>query len=256
MKKFKLLMVGGFLCAAFWFLAVVSSGHSLQGEAKKAGETIKGASLPFGEGETIKYAIKKMGMKAGDAMLVFNGKTTWRGKEAYLITFSATALNFFDEEKIYADVETLYPLAVERNLNIWGKKEKITEIYDQVKGIVTVEKTSGEENSKQVIDRKEKVDNIYCFIYRYRISGEFNIGDAFSIRLPTKDVAIELVKKTTLKTAGKNYDAYYMQSDPSTYRVWFDVSKEKVPLRINGAVGFGDTAMTMVAYKEGIKKAN
>ena len=54
-----------------------------------------------------------------------------------------------------------------------------------------------------------------------------------------------------LKISGKVYETYFMQSKPAKYKVWFDTSDKKIPLRINGAVGINDTAMLMVGYQEG-----
>lgn len=208
--------------------------------------------LPYKAGETIQYNIKSLGVKAGEASLTFKGLVKDpQGRDSYLIVFTAKAANFLDEEKIYADVATFYPRVVERNLNIWGKKEKITESYNPQTGMVEVVKSAGGKTTTQAIQAKAPVDNIYCFIYRYRRSGDFKIGDSFAISLPTAQVKIDLLKMTKLKTGGRLYDAYYMQSDPVKYKVWFDTSDKRIPLRINGAVGISDTAMTMSGYEEG-----
>lgn len=219
-------------------------------EKKEAAVSASPSGFPFKNGETVKYAIKSLGVNAGESTLSFRGLEKYKGKDAYVIVFTARAPNFFDEEQIFADAETFYPVAVVRDLNIWGKKEKITEEYDQEKGIITITKQGGGKTTTQTLNKPGPIDNIYCFIYRTRRNGKFNIGDSFSIALPTKDVVIKLVKMTNLKTAGRNFDAYYMQSDPAKYKVWFDTSEKKIPLRINGAVGINDTAMTMAEYKE------
>ena len=69
------------------------------------------------------------------------------------------------------------------------------------------------------------------------------------MNLPTKDIVLKLKEITKIKAAGKQFDAYYMTSDPAQYEVWFDTSDKKIPLKIDGAVGFGDTAMVMNEYK-------
>lgn len=211
------------------------------------------AALPFKAGETIKYAIKSFGMKAGEATLTFAGLQNLNGTKVYLIVFAARSVNFFDEEKIYADAKTFYPLRVERDLNIWGKKEKITEEYDQASGIIKINKHASSDPLAQTIAKKGPIDNIYCFIYRYRMSGQFKIGDSFAIHLPTRNVTIGLVKMVTVEAADKKFPAYFMQSIPAKYKLWFDTSMQKIPLKINGAVGINDTAMIMTEYKEGNK---
>ncbi len=199
-------------------------------------------------GETITYSIKKLGVKAGEAILTFHGKQNWDGKEVLLITFEATALNFFDQEKIYIDPKTFFPLRVERDLNVFGKKEKIFEDYDSPQGIVKITKMVGDKKIQKTIQKMGNIDNIYCFIYRYRKHGQFNLGDTLKINLPTKEVEISLEKVNTIKAAGQVFDSYFMQSNPKKYQVWFDTGPHKIPIRIDGAVGLGNTSMVMEKY--------
>lgn len=220
-------------------------GHPAQSEL------LPDKSPSFFPGEKITFSIKKMGVKVGEASLVFQGLDKLGEKETFLIVFKATGFNFFDEEKIFVDPRTFYPIKIERNLNIWGKKEKITEEYFPDKGIVKITKNAGGKISEQRIEKKGTLDNIYSFIYRYRTQGQFKIGDALSLHLPTKEVTLKLQKMTKVKAAGEQFDAYYMHSDPAQYEVWFDNSAQKIPLKINGAAGFGDTAMVMVDYQKG-----
>ena len=205
--------------------------------------------LPFSEGETITYTIKSLGLKAGEARLVFNGVEKVDGQPFYSITFTSRAANFFDEEKIYADLDTFYPVIVKRDLNIWGKKEKITEKYDQKKGIIKIIKTAGDKTTEQMIEKTGPIDNIYCFIYRYRKNGTFQVGESFSFELPTASITIDLVKSMKLKVGGGTYESYYMQSNPSKYKVWFDRGEKKIPLRIDGAMGLSKMAMVMEDYE-------
>ena len=207
--------------------------------------------LPFSNGEKIMFSIQKMGLKVGEATLVFQGSAKLGEKRAALIIFTAKALNFFDEEKIFVDPQTFYPLMVKRDLNIWGKREKIIEEYFPQKGVVKITKEAGGKTSEQRIEKKGTIDNIYSFIYRYRTQGQFRMGDTLSLHLPTKEVILTLKEQTNIKAAGRQFEAYYMTSDPAQYKVWFDHSDQKIPLKINGAVGFGDTAMVMVSYKKG-----
>ena len=212
-------------------------------------ENLLQASAPFNPGETITYAVKYLGVKTGTATITFRGIQPYKGKEFYLIVFSAQGPNFFDEEKIYADKETFYPAVVLRDLNIWGKKEKILEEYDQAAGRIKITKTANNKTSGENLQKNSPVDNIYCFIYRSRQSGQFNPGDSFAIHLPTRDIKINLVKRTALKVGGENYQTYFMESDPAKYKVWFETGSRKVPLRINGAMGISDTSMIMTDYK-------
>lgn len=200
-------------------------------------------------GEKITYSIKQMGLKAGEATLSYEGPAFKDTKDYLLIVFKADGFNFMDTEMIYADPQTLLPQIVVRDLNIFGKKEQITEYYDTQKGTVRVVKTVSGKTTEETINKKGMIDNIYCFIYRYRRDGEFKVGETIAIHLPTMDLNIKLENKRNLSTAGKKYDAFFMQSTPSKYKLWFDASAGKIPLRIDGAVGVGSTSMTMTSYE-------
>ncbi len=200
-------------------------------------------------GEKITYSIKQLGFKAGEAVLSFEGLAAKDDKDFMLIVFKAEGMNFLDLEKIYADPKTLLPQIVVRSLNIFGKKEQITEYYEPQNGKVRVVKTADGKITEQVVVKKGLLDNIYCFIYRTRRDAEFKVGDIMAINLPTMDLQIKLEEKKNLTAAGKKYESFFMQSTPSKYKLWFDVSRQKIPLRIDGAVGIGNTTMTMKSYE-------
>ncbi len=210
----------------------------------------RGTQPPFKPGEKITFSIKKFNVKSGEATLEFNGAVKIGGKDAELITFRAQGFNFYDQEKIYMDPRTFFPIVVERDLDIWGKKEKITEEYQSPEGMVTIRKLAGGKASEQVIKKKGQLDNIYCFIYRYRKEGAFKVGDTLSIHLPTQDFKMALKTVMSQRIGKKDYKAFYLKSKPLRYEVWFDAGEKKIPLRINGAIGFGNTSMIMTEYRE------
>ena len=226
-----------FLIFVFYCLTSASSGQADPSE------------LPFAVGETITYNIEQMKVKAGTATLTFQGEQKLNDRTVGLITFKADGFNFLDEETIYVDPTTFLPVLIKRNLNIFGKKEKITEDY-QPDGKIKITKLAGQKTSQEILTPQGRAENIYGFIYRYRKQGSFKIGDTIQLHLPTKDLSIELTKTLKLKTAGQEYDAFYLQSKPSKYKLWFDAGEHKIPLRIVGAVGIANTVMVMVNYKE------
>lgn len=198
--------------------------------------------------ETIHYSIRQMGFD-GEATLSLVGPTDYRGHKTVLIVFRATGRNFSDEENIYVDPVTYKPLYVERNfsLSVFGQG-KTLEDYVSSKGEIIITKTDGDRVTRQVINKAGDVDNIYGFIFRYRKEGSFKIGDVLNMTLPTKDLKIRLVSRNIINIGGKNYDAYYMQSQPGRYKIWFDSSERRWPLRITGTIGFISSVMTMTGY--------
>lgn len=211
---------------------------------------------PFQIGENITYDIKKLGVSAGKATVELKGEAVVNNQKRLLIIFTAKGPKFLDEEKIYVEPETFLPVRVERNLNIFGKTEQITEDYDAKKGLVKITKIAGGKTTGQVIEKKSRMENIYGFLYRYRQTGNFKIGDTVQLNLPTKNLALKIVKQYDISIAGKRYSSFFMQSDPKRYNIWFDSGSQKLPLRIDGALGMGKTSMMLekVEYPPQVKQ--
>lgn len=206
------------------------------------------AAIPFAKGEMIRYSIKKMGIKVGEATLAFEGETPRDGKKYALIVFTAKGFNFYDEERIYVDGETFLPQLVLRNLNVFGKKATVTEEYDQAAGTVTITKVAKGKTTVRTLEKTGPIDNIYGYIYRYRLHGGLDREERVKVALPAMDVTVAGVKNLEFKAAGKTYPALLLRSVPSQYSIWMDRGPAHLPLRIAGAVGFAKTIMTMVEY--------
>jgi len=202
------------------------------------------------QAETIYFSIRQMGFD-GEANLTLAGPTDYKNYKTVLIVFRANGANFSDQEDIYVDPVTYRPLFVERNfsLSVFGHG-KTFEDYVSSKGHILITKTDGNKVTQQVIDKVGPVDNIYGFIYRYRKEGSFKIGDVLDMSLPTRDLKIKLVKREEFKIGDKAYDSYFMESQPVRYKIWFDSSDNKLPLRITGTIGFINSVMTMTGYDD------
>jgi len=212
------------------------------------GFSAKGEASICVKGETIGYDIKKFGLKVGEASIQCHGKIVKNKMETELVVFTANALNFFDEEKIYLDPQTALPTIIERDLNMWGKKEKITEIYDQKNFKVKIVKNVGGKISEMTIEKSAPIENIYGFLYRYRSAGRFQEGETLYLNLPTKEVAMKLRERVHIEALGKDYNSFLLQSDSKKYQIWFEGGMNRIPLRIDGAIGIGKTAMIISSY--------
>lgn len=215
-----------------------------------------GFAQPFQTGEKITYDIKKIGVSAGKATVELKGETALNDQKLLLIIFTAKGPKFLDEEKIYVEPETFLPIRVERNLNIFGNTEQITEDYDAKKGLVKITKIAGGKTTEQVIEKAGRMENIYGFLYRYRQTGNFKIGNAVKLNLPTKNLTLKIIKQYNISIARKTYSSFFMQSDPKRYNIWFDSGSQKLPLRIDGALGMGKTSMMLekIEYSPQVKK--
>ena len=204
----------------------------------------------FQPDETVTYRIEKMKVKAGKATLQVQERTKLDGRDVCLIVFRADGFNFLDEEVIYADPVTFHPILIKRDLNIFGRKEKITEEY-LAEGKVKITKHVGDKTLVETLNPGGRPDNIYSFILRTRRQGKFELGEELNLHLPTSEVKVVFKKKMNLKIFGKDYEALYMESRPGKYKIWFDASPFKLPLKIIGAMGIADTTMVMTDYKQG-----
>jgi len=201
--------------------------------------------------ETIYFSIHQLAYD-GNASLTLVGPKIFKDQKTTLIVFNASGKNFSDEEDIYVDPVTYKPLFVQRNFNlgIFGHGQSLEE-YDSAKGLITITKKDGDKTTQQLIHKQGAIDNIYGFIFRYRKEGSFKMGDEINLTLPTQDLKIKLLRQESLKTDDKTYDSYYMESQPGRYKIWFDTSKNKLPLRISGTIGgILNSVMTITGYKE------
>lgn len=211
------------------------------------------ATLPFFPEEKITYDIKKLKMTVGEATLVFNGTADVDGQQTFWITFTAKGFQFFDQEEIYLDPKSFFPLMIKRDLDVFGKEEKIIELYDAQKGLVRIVKTAKDGTSEQVIKNGKRFDNIYGFIYRYRQAGPAGDDEEFHLHLPTRDVKFRLAEKKGFSSGGRTFDACYLRGTPGKINVWFDTSLKNIPLKIDGALGFGNASMVFKEYTEGAR---
>lgn len=202
------------------------------------------------QNESIIYEIKKLGMTVGQAVITYHGSVNYQGKSAFFIEVTAEGFKFYDKESIYLDPVTFYPIAVDRIIDVLGKKEKISEVYHHQEGYIEIKKKSKNGNETVRIDKQGPIENIYGFIYRLRKIGRFDQGEKFKINLPTKEVLLSVKGDEMLKINKKEVNTYFLSSDPKEFGVWFGKNSPFVPLRIDGAVGFGNTAMIFKEYSK------
>ena len=144
------------------------------------------------------------------------------------------------------------PIRVERDLNIFGSKERLIEFYDPEKKNVRIIKYKKDKKINEMFfEQDQPIDNLYCFLYRYRLNGKFEKGAMLRMYLPTKDVEFKIIRKEDVKFYSGADQAWFMQSRPNEYRVWFGSGHQKMPLRIDGAVGLAKTAMILREYQSG-----
>jgi hypothetical protein len=200
---------------------------------------------PFVAGEKIIYDVKIGPLKMGTSQLSFLGKTKIGKKKVLAIVFETTGFNFLDIEKIFVEEKTFYPVRVERVLNLWGRKMDIVEDYDSKDFSWRLTKREGSKISQEVFKNDSRVQNIISVVYYYRQLGNYAIDKPIEFNFSSVKVKMAVKKIVAFTAGGKVYQAYLLESVPRKYRVWLDTGERKLPLRIDGPIGFGlgNTAM-------------
>ncbi|MDD5080699.1 MAG: hypothetical protein WC214_02590 [Candidatus Omnitrophota bacterium] len=196
------------------------------------------------DNQKVCYKINKFGVKVGTAVLESLGRVEYQGKKYALIVFTARAVGFFDEEKIYMDIETLYPVVVTRDINIFGKKEKIDEFYGPDGKIKIINRSKGKE-TETTFQTSGRADNIYCFIQRLSNLRKIAQDDIFELNLPTRKVSAVVKGKDEVNIDGFLKSAYLIETVPKQFKIWLSDDGAMLPLRIDGTVGLRSAVMIM-----------
>ena len=223
------------------------------GMAEKINPAPEPEIFPFGKGEKIIYNVNLFGLKIGQSELLFVGTTLLNNKKVELIILSTNVNNLQDVEKIYVESSSFLPVRVERSVVFFGKKMNIIEEYDHQKNTLTLIKTEGRRTTKEIIKSQKPIQNIISLIFLFRKSKNFDIGQVVDVALPPINLEMKITGSVDFNAANTKYKAYLFESAPKRYRIWIDEGPKKIPLRLDGAVAFGNTAMVMRAYVSGEK---
>ncbi|MFH1202014.1 MAG: DUF3108 domain-containing protein [Candidatus Omnitrophota bacterium] len=192
--------------------------------------------------ETLSYSVILKGIKVGSANLSFVGPIKFQRQDANLVIFSSSALNFSDIEKIYANPPDYLPLRIERDLNLWGNRIKISEEYDQKQNSVRITRSRVKPN---IINLDSNIQNIILLVYKYRDIEKLEIGQSDLFNLPTKKINIKLIRQEAVKVPAGIFQAYLFESDPAGYKFWLSVDKDKLPLKLQGFSYLGATSLVL-----------
>jgi hypothetical protein len=82
-------------------------------------------------------------------------------------------------------------------------------------------------------------------IYYYRLAGNIELGKTVAINLPLKKITVEAKEIRKVKLPKGRFEAYILESVPAGYDLWFDIGPRKMPLKITGAITFGNAALVL-----------
>lgn len=191
-------------------------------------------------GEKIIYNISPLGISEYNDL----GALQLDGKIANLITFRTQVAGFDDTERIYSDPETYLPLKVERDIKIWLKREKITELYDAQNNKFTLKKfQNGKVIEERVISSDGPIHNAILLPFYLRTVPKLDIGWSLDIRLPEK-FRVTLTSIEIVDVPAGKFPAYYFTSQPSKFEIWISTDELRLPLKIKG-LGVFDYALLL-----------
>ncbi|MGE5197597.1 MAG: DUF3108 domain-containing protein [Deltaproteobacteria bacterium] len=186
-------------------------------------------------GEKIVYNIKMAKVSLGSAEYYNVKRTLLNGQAADLITFNTKMVRFKDLEKIYSDPRTFLPLKVERDINNWPVQEKITELYDQKKFVLTITKFKGRKKEEMVIKKTSVIHNSIMLPFYLRRIQNLKIGWTFTVQLPTQQFKIKLVAIENVSVPAGKFKAYRFESVPQKFQIWVTTDERRIPVKIRGA---------------------
>ncbi|MDD5355809.1 MAG: hypothetical protein PHY56_04695, partial [Candidatus Omnitrophica bacterium] len=199
---------------------------------------------PFAAGEKLKYFIYSAGIKVGEFNITYLGRKDFKDKARDVILAEAQAPGFIDREEIYGSIETFSPVRVERNIRLFGENINIVEEYDENTNEALITRKARNTTTQRIIS-EDKISNIMLLLYHFRYKkNEYRIGEKFGFNLPTQKLEMLIDKITTINVPKGRFQALFVKSAPARFKVWLR-SEDMLPLRIQGAIGFGNTYLDL-----------
>ena len=184
-------------------------------------------------GERIVYAISPVGVSEYSDL----GPSEVKGRPFNLATFKTQAMGFRDTEKIYTDPQTDLPVRVERDLSMWGDREKLVEEYDQKKFELTIKKYKGKKKVKEYFFKADgPIHNAVLLPFFLRKVKKLQPGWTFIVRFPAK-FTVRLVGIEEIRVPAGKFMAYHFTSVPHKFEIWISQDSSRVPLKIKGMEG-------------------
>ncbi len=210
------------------FLMVVGAG----------GDSVfgKGIGARFKDEKKLTYNIFFNGIPSGYIEWMYLGRRELEGAAVdELLVNSDTKilklLNLTSKERVFLDSETRLPVKVERDIVFFGRKEVISEAYNQDKGYVKI-KRSNSKKTESMLYQDKPIHNILELLYFFPQDVELEAGKWMIFNLPTQKVKIKMVRKRTLKIKGKKFDTFFLVGrGAKRFNLWLDIV-EKIPLRL------------------------
>ncbi len=224
MRRFNFAsIIGGVM-----FLAITVAGAGFV-----SGENI---GARFKDQDKLVYKVNFNGIPSGYIEWEYLGQEDINGVTADILLLNSNTkilklLSLAGKEKVFLDSRTGLPLRVERDIVFFGRKEKISETYNQDVGYIRINK-SNSKNRERVIYQDKPIHNILELLYFFPQDLTLTPGKWMGFNLPTQKIKIKMVRERVLKANGENRDTYFLVGKGARrFNLWLDKEK-KIPLRL------------------------
>lgn len=191
-----------------------------------------------GIGEKIAYDIKLGGMTLGKATFEHIESAVLNGKLLSVMVFKTNLPRFKDIEIIYSDPETMLPIKIERDILNFFSREKITELYDQEKFTVTINKQKGGREESILIKKDNFIHNAILLPQYIRYMTKLNLEKTLSANLPTRQYQIKFVSEEEIEVPAGKFKTYHFSSSPKQIEVWLSADQRRIPVKIQSTAVF------------------
>jgi len=218
--------------------------------ALKTGVFASGIEERFKGQEHLSYSISFNGIPSGNINWEYLGKETLSGHQADVLTVSSDTkilelLNLTSKETVFLDSQTHLPLKVERSVVLFGKKESISEIYDQDKGTVRITRRNSEVK-EDILQQDKPIQNILSLLYFFPQDQPLKKGAWMVFNLPTQVIKIKFVKERLLDTDSKKEETYFLIGrGAKRFSLWLD-KKTRLPLRLEFILPVGKVSIKRI----------
>jgi len=207
---------------------------AFSGDEKAAVEAV------FPSGEVVRFGVYSNIFKVGEGSLAYAGTVLRGGERQQHVRMQVETLSVNDTDEVYGREDFSFPRRVERNIKLFGRAERIEEIYADDGRSVTISKAVKDRPLEtQVLGSEEPLQNVLLMIYRLRNDPALDVGKAYAINLPTQKFVLSVKSRTKLKVPLGVFSVFYIESTPAKYKIWMTADPKRLPVRIQGLVSFG-----------------
>lgn len=194
------------------------------------------------------YKVYFNGMPSGSIIWKYLGDQEIEGKAAQIVyqESNTKVMGIFDfggNDKVYLEKETLLPIKVERDVSLFGDKEKIVEHYDQINGKVLIDKITGNKTEEIILNQDRPIRHIMALLYFFPDNTEFKDGYKEVFNLPTQKLTIRYLGLKDIKTDTGTRLCYFLKgSGARNFNLWLD-KETRLPQRLEFFVALGKVSI-------------